>query len=114
MNYSDPRHPGPAPGMVATVYAVLFLAGLYQVLPLGGRPGFPTPGAPLNALAAFFQTNGAPVRLLGGLQFAAAVPLGIFSATIVSRLRFHGIRAAGAYIALFGGLAAALHMMAAG
>jgi hypothetical protein len=41
------------------------------------------------------------------LQFGAAVPLGVFTATIVSRLRFLGVKAAGAYIALFGGFGAA-------
>ena len=37
----------------------------------------------------------------------SAIPLGIFGAVIVSQLRFLGVRAAGIYIALFGGLAAA-------
>jgi len=46
------------------------------------------------------------------LQFGAAIPLGIFTATIVSRLRFLGVRAAGTEIAFFGGLATALNMMA--
>jgi hypothetical protein len=35
------------------------------------------------------------------------VPLGIFAVTMVSRLRFMGVRAAGTNIALFGGLTAA-------
>jgi hypothetical protein len=34
------------------------------------------------------------------------VPLGLFTATVVSRLRFLGVRAAGTYIALFGGFVA--------
>jgi hypothetical protein len=38
------------------------------------------------------------------LQFGAAIPLGIFTATMVSRLQFLGVRAAGPVIALFGGL----------
>jgi hypothetical protein len=44
------------------------------------------------------------------LQFGAAIPLGIFTATMVSRLRFLGFRAAGADIALFGGFMAALNV----
>jgi hypothetical protein len=38
------------------------------------------------------------------LQFGAAVPLGIFCATMMSRLRYLGVRAAGPTIALFGGM----------
>ena len=43
-------------------------------------------------------------------QFGAAIPLGIFAATIVSRLQFLGVRAAGAFIALFGGLMTAFNI----
>ncbi len=44
------------------------------------------------------------------LQFGAAIPLGILTASIVSRLRFHKIRAAGVDIALFGGFASAIFL----
>jgi hypothetical protein len=37
------------------------------------------------------------------LQFGALIPLGIFTATVVSRLRFLGVTATGPYITLFGG-----------
>jgi hypothetical protein len=47
------------------------------------------------------------------LQFGAAIPLGIFTAAVVSRLQFLGVRAAGTYIALFGGFATAVTLMAA-
>jgi hypothetical protein len=40
-----------------------------------------------------------------------AIPLGIFTATVVSHLRFFGVRAAGADIALFGGFLTAFAMM---
>ena len=108
------RHAGPSPGIVVTVYALLFLAGVLLVSPLGGKPGFPDPGDSLNVMLAFFQARVSSVRLFGALQFGAAIPLGIFTATMVSRLRFLGIRAAGAYIALFGGFATAFSMIAAG
>ena len=83
-NLVSPRHAGPNPGMVAAVFAALFLA------------------------AGFAGSAG------GALQFGAAIPLGIFTATMSSRLRFHGVRAAGTYIALFGGIAAAIDMLAGG
>src|SRR5215468_264639 len=44
------------------------------------------------------------------LQFGAAIPLGIFTATVTSRLKFLGMRAAGADIALFGGFAASIFL----
>jgi hypothetical protein len=45
-------------------------------------------------------------------QFGSAIPLGIFTATIVSQLRFLGVRAAGIHIALFGGFLTAVNIMA--
>jgi hypothetical protein len=57
-------------------------------------------------MAAFFQQHSKAVALCALLQFGSAVPLGIFTATIVSRLQFLGVRAAGVTIALYGGLAA--------
>jgi hypothetical protein len=107
------RHPGPPPGFVALIYTLLFLAGLYAVTALAGRPAFPQPGEPLNKIVAFFQLRPSAVLFCAAMHFGAAIPLGIFTATIVSRLRFLGVRAAGAYIALFGGFAAAFNMMAA-
>ena len=108
------RHPGPPPGIVALIYTVLFLVGLYPVTPFGGKPAFPQPSESLNNIAAFFQLRSSAVLFCAALQFGAAIPLGIFTATVVSRLRFLGVRAAGAYIALFGGFATAFNMMAAG
>jgi hypothetical protein len=42
------------------------------------------------------------------------IPFGIFAASIVSRLRFLGVNAAGAYIAQFGGLMAAIDELFSG
>lgn len=35
------RHAGPPLGLVATIFVLLFLAGLYPVTMFGGRPFFP-------------------------------------------------------------------------
>jgi len=51
------------------------------------------------------------VLFCAALQFGASIPLGIFSATVSSRLKFLGVRAAGTDIALFGGFLAAFTMM---
>jgi hypothetical protein len=53
------------------------------------------------------------VRLCAFLQFGAAIPLGVFTASIASRLEFLGVRAAGVPIDLFGGIATAVTMIAA-
>jgi hypothetical protein len=45
------------------------------------------------------------------LQFGSAVPLGIFTMSMVARLKYLGVRAAGADLALFGGLATAMGLV---
>jgi hypothetical protein len=106
------RHAGPPLGIVATVFVLLFLAGLYPVTVFGGNPVFPGPSESLNVIVAFFQARPSAVLLCAALHFGAAVPLGLYTATVVSQLRFLGVRAAGIYIALFGGFATAFNMMA--
>ena len=101
------RHASPHLGGVAIVFTVLFCASLYPVTALGGTPSFPSPWEPVQAMQAFFQLRPRAALLCAFLQFGSAVPLGIFTATVVSRLRFLGMKVAGAYIALFGGFAAA-------
>src|SRR5467141_1655360 len=103
-------HRGPHPGILAIVYTLLFNAGLYQVVSFTGGPHFPGPWESSEAITAYFQAYPKTVLICAFLQFGAAIPLGIFTATIVSRLQFLGVRAAGAYIALFGGLMTAFNM----
>ena len=107
------RHAGPPLGIVATIFVLLFNAGLYPVTAFGGKPVFPSPGESRDIIVAFFQARPSAVLLCAALHFGAAIPFGIFTATVVSQLRFLGVRAAGAYIALFGGFATAFNMMAA-
>jgi hypothetical protein len=98
---------------MAIAYTVLFLAGLYPVTILVGQPYYPGPWEPAETITAFFQARPTAVRLCAFLQFGAAIPLGIFTATIVSRLQFLGSRAAGVSIALFGGITTSMMIMAA-
>jgi hypothetical protein len=105
------RHAGPPLGFVATVFALLFLAGLYPVTMFGGLPYFPGPWESADTIVAFFQARPTAVLMCAALHFGAAIPLGIFTATVASRLHFLGVRAAGATIALFGGFATALTML---
>jgi hypothetical protein len=102
------RHQSPNLGVVAIIFTVLFCAGLYPIASSSGGAHFPRPWDSAQTMAAYFQMHPRAVLLCAYLQFGAAVPLGIFTATIVSRLHFLGVRAAGATIALYGGLAASL------
>jgi hypothetical protein len=105
------RHRGPNLGIVAMIFTVLFLAGLYPVTMFGGKSYFPGPGESAGTIVFFFQTRPSAVLLCSFFHFGAAIALGIFTASAVSQLRFLGVRAAGVYIALFGGLATAFNMM---
>src|SRR5580704_6005910 len=106
------QHAGPPLGMLAIVYAVLFNAGLYAVISFTGGPHFPGPWESGEAIAAYFQGHSSAARICAVLQFGAAVPLGIYTATVVSRLQFLGVRAAGPKIALFGGIWTAFNLAA--
>lgn len=106
------RHAGPHLGMLAAVFTILFNAGLYPVTALAGKPYFPGPWEPASVIVSYFQTRPSAVLLCAFFHFGASIPLGIFTASVVSRLRFLGVRAAGSYIALFGGFATAFNMAA--
>jgi len=113
INLPNNKHAGPNPGIVAIVYTLLFSAGLYFVISFTGGPHFPGPWESSETIAAYFQNHSAAALACAFLQFGAAIPLGIFTATMVSRLQFLGVRVAGAHIALFGGLMTAFNMAAA-
>lgn len=112
INFAKDGHAGPNPGILALVYALLFNAGLYQVVTFTGGPHFPGPWESGDTIVAYFQNHSTAVTLCAFLQFGAAIPLGIYTATMVSRLHFLGIRAAGAHIALFGGFLTVFSMAA--
>src|SRR5262245_52669868 len=105
-------HRGPHPGALAIVHTLLFNAGLWSVVTFTGGPHFPGPWEPAGVVASYFQTAPSSVLMCAFLQFGASIPLGLYVATVVSRLQFLGVRAAGAHIALFGGLATAFNMAA--
>jgi hypothetical protein len=104
------QHLGPNPGVVALVFTTLFLASLVPVTLLFSKTHFPAPDQSPEEIVAYFRGESAKVRVCAFLQFASSIPLGIFTATMVSRLRFHRADAAGVTIALFGGLGTSFFM----
>ena len=64
------------------------------------------PYGPPEAARVLVATNPQAIRISAFFLFGSAIPLGIYTATIASRLRFLGLRAAGVDIAYVGGLAA--------
>ena len=107
------RHMGPPLGILASVYTFLFISGLFPVTTFGGTPHFPGPWESADTIVTFFRERPSAALACAFLQFGAAIPLGIYTATVVSRLQFLGVRAAGPWIALFGGLMTAFNIMTA-
>jgi hypothetical protein len=107
-----PGHQGPPLGILAIIYCALFIGGLYPVCSRSGGWHFPGPWESSDTIAAYFQNHSSSVLICAFLQFGAAIPLGLYAATAVSRLQFLGVRAAGVYIALFGGFMAVFNMAA--
>jgi len=91
---------------LAIVYTLLFVASIVSAVLLRHGAPFVTPFGDAEAARAFFAANPLAVKVSAFFFFGSAVPLGIYTATVVSRLRYLGVRAAGTNIALFGGLAA--------
>lgn len=106
------KHAGPPLWLLAVLYTVLFNIGLFPVTMFGGLPYWPGPWESPAVITHFFQTQQTRVLECVFLQTGANICLGLFTAVVVSRLRFLGVRAAGTYIALFGGFLTVFNSMA--
>jgi hypothetical protein len=102
------RHRGPHPGIIALIYVILFIASLASFAILTHGSGFPMPFGPLAKAQHIYQQFPDAIRVNALLQFGAAIPLGLFTASATSRLNFLGVNATGISIALFGGITASL------
>jgi hypothetical protein len=109
-----PKFRGPSLVLLGTIHILLFAAGLIAAATLRHGAPYINPFAAGEAVRAFFEQNPTAVRVSNFFLFASAVPLGIFVVTMVSRLQFFGVRAAGTKIALFGGLTAANALIVSG
>ena len=103
--------PGPHPGAVAVVSAVLFALSLAVLGNSAAGTRFPHPDDSPSAMQAYFLANAAHAQLCALFQFGAAIALGIFTAAATNRLHSLGIRAPGVRIALFGGWLAAFNSL---
>lgn len=104
-------HASPPLGILAIVFTVLFNTGLYFVISFSpSAPHFPGPWESADVIAIYFQGHPGAVLLCAFFQFGSAVPLGLYTATVVSRLQFLGAKVAGVHIALFGGLMTAFNL----
>src|SRR5215211_2792306 len=101
------HHRSPPLGPVAVAFVGLFLASqvIIGTMAVGA---FPNPYDAPETARAYFGPNAEILRVVAFLQFGAAIPLGIFTATVVSRLRFLGLTVAGVTIAQFGGYVASI------
>lgn len=103
-------HHGPQPGIVAIVHVTLFMTSLILLGVLTKGAGFPTPYGDLQKAQASTLQFANSLRITAFLQFGAAIPLGIFTAAVTSRLNFLGVNVSGVSIALFGGVAASIFL----
>lgn len=111
---STPRFRGPSLLLLAAAHLLIFASGLVASALLRHGARFATPFASAEELRAFLAISPAAVRVGNFFLFGSAIPFGIFAVTIVSRLRFMGVRAAGTNIALLGGLIATMALILSG
>ena len=112
---SIPQFRGPSLLLLAAVHILIFVAGLVASvsLPHGGA-SFVAPFAASEQVRLFFAQGPMAARVGSFFLFGSAVPFGIYAVTVVSRLRFLGVRAAGTNIALLGGLTATIALVLSG
>jgi hypothetical protein len=111
---TTPRFRGPSLILLATVHILVFVAGLVASAALRHGATYVTPFAPAEQVRLFFAESPTAVRVSNFFLFASAVPFGIFAVTVVSRLRFMGVRAAGTNITFLGGLTATIALILSG
>lgn len=88
--------------------------GVLTVLAVIVSIKIPTPSASAQTVLNYQAEHGTALRLGGFLQFAAALPLAIWAATVHGRLRALGVTAAGNTMALAGGILAAASLALGG
>ena len=95
------RYSGPNLLLLTVIYLALLIAG-------GSRlsAALAVPHDSVEKAAAYLAKYGWTIQLGSFFELLSAIPLGIFIATTISRLRFLGVRNAGESIAFLGGVGA--------
>lgn len=106
ISMSEPRHAGPNLLLLTIVYAGLLIAGGSRLSAALAIPHDSTEKA-----AAYVAQYGWTIKLGSFFELVSAIPLALFIATTVSRLRFLGVRAAGESIAFLGGVGATVMLV---
>src|SRR5256885_4078223 len=104
-------HAGPSLLGLAVIYTLLVLTSVISGLLLKHGTAVVNPYISAEESRRFFAENPLAMQVVAFFSFGSSVPLGIYAATVVSRLRFLGVRAAGSYIALFGGFASSTSLV---
>src|ERR1051325_4936880 len=91
-------HRSASPGGLAVVFSLLFVASVAAGFFLTGFAPYPVPYIPVDQIQNYYTRFPDAVRVVSFLQMAAAIPLGLFAVTMVSRLLFHRVHVAGVYI----------------
>jgi hypothetical protein len=111
-NIPSIRFRSPHLGILAVIFAVLFIYGLSYVINFNpGMPHFPNPYDPPASVTAYFREHPHDVLMCMFFQFVSAIPLGIFTVTVWTRLKWLGVKAVGPSIALLGGLLVAMGLV---
>lgn len=100
------HHRGPNLLLLTLIYLGLLLAG-------GSRlsAAFAIPHDSAEKAVAYIAKFGWTIQLGSFFELISAIPLGIFIATTISRLRFLGVRTAGEPIAFLGGTSATMMLI---
>src|SRR5580658_7575471 len=75
-------------------------------------PHYPNPYDQPGAITAYFREHPHDALMCMFFQFMSAIPLGLFTVTVWTRLRWLGVKAVGPSIALLGGLLTTVNMVA--
>lgn len=104
-NSLETKHHGPSLFILGSVYVALSMSGIIISAAIAGQH-YVSPFAGEETILEFFRVHADAVRVQAFFVLVSAIPLCVYAATIVSRLNYFGVRAAGPTIALFGGFGA--------
>jgi len=106
--HSRQKYRGPHPGITALIYVILFMASIILVPLLSNGSVLPSPFADIGNIRQLIRDFLWALKINAFLQFGAAIPLGLFTAAVVTKIKTMGVNAAGLNIALFGGITASV------